>query len=116
MGHNQASVRPWQQPGKLPKRANKSEAGGFADAIRDTGLSVVDSVDRQLLGPIIIGLGAVHRARPRIDERRELLGFLVGETSRAEIRHRVANDAGECVDARRSGAVVPRIWSPQRSW
>src|SRR6185295_8764601 len=78
------------------------------------GPRVVDGVRRQFLRTIIPFLEREHRSGLRVDERRQLLRVLVGHVARVEIRHGIADHAGERVDARRAGAVVPRPRSPER--
>src|SRR5438093_2874491 len=75
--------------------------------------SVIDAVDGDLLGAVVLVLERIDRTRLGIDERSHLLRLFVGETPRVEVRHRVADDSGERVDARRARSIVPRIRSPQ---
>src|SRR5580765_1315207 len=69
--------------------------------------AVVDRVGRNLGAEVVARLERIPWPRLRGDEARHLLRFFVGEAAGAELRHRVADDAGERVDARRAGAVVP---------
>src|SRR4249919_1811177 len=75
--------------------------------------AVVDRVDRNLGAEVVARLERISRPRLRGDESCDLLRFFVGEAPGAEVRHRVADDAGERVDARRAGAVVPGSIAPQ---
>src|SRR5580704_15843488 len=77
--------------------------------------SVVHAVGRQPLGQIILLFERIRRTRFGIDERRQVLGICIGEAAWIEIRHAVANDAGERIDPGGTGAIVPRIRAPQRA-
>ena len=92
-------------------------SGNGARSIPDPVYSaaVVDRVGRNLRADVVPLLERIARPRLRVDERGDLLRFLVGQAARIQIRHRVADDAGQRVDARRAGAVVPRSGAPQRT-
>src|SRR6185503_564309 len=75
---------------------------------------VIDGVDGNLAADVIALLVGIDRPRLRVDERGHMLCVLIAEVARIQVRHRVADDAGEGVDARGAGAVIPGVWSPQR--
>src|SRR2546425_2764809 len=75
----------------------------------------VNGVAWKFFGQVVGLLVWKHRTRFRVDERRDLLRFLVGEASRIQVRHRVSDNPRERVDARGARTVVPRIGPPQRS-
>src|SRR5262249_48892706 len=76
---------------------------------------VVDRVDGNLPAGIVAALVGVDGTGLGRDERRDVLRVLVGQAARIEIRHRVADNPGQRVDARGARAVVPRIGPPQWS-
>src|SRR5205809_4625469 len=76
---------------------------------------VIDRVDRNFRARIVALLERIARPRLGVDERGDLLRLLVGEAPRTQIRHRVPDDPRQRVNARRAGAVVPRVGTPQRT-
>src|SRR5215203_4620096 len=91
----------------------------FSNAIAGTSrlpaLGVIDAVDRQLLREVIVVLVRIRGPRLRINERGQQLGIFIARAARIEIRHGIADDARQRVDASSAGAVIPRVRPPQRS-
>src|SRR5437016_490723 len=87
----------------------------FLDKITQalSSIPVIHAIRRQLLGTVVLVLEWILRTRFRINERRDLLRFLIGQTAGIEIRHRVTNDSRQRVNPRCSCAVIPGVGSPQ---
>ena len=98
---DRAPLHPFPTPPSAPGR------GGLSTR-------VVHAVDWLGLGQIVQFLERIGRTVVRIDERRQMLGFFVGRAARIHVRHHVTDDPGQRIDARRAGAVVPRVRPPQR--
>src|SRR5439155_991857 len=77
--------------------------------------AIVDGVGRHLRPRVVPILERKDRPRLRRDVGGHLLRLFVAEAAGRQVRHRVANDAGQRVDARCAGAVVPRLGPPERS-
>src|SRR5262245_13400302 len=74
---------------------------------------IVDGVDRHLGGRVVQMLVGIDRPRLGRDVRGDVLSVFVAQAAGVQIGHRVADDAGKCVHARRAGAVVPGRVAPQ---
>src|SRR4051812_25472431 len=77
--------------------------------------TVVDGVGRDLAADVVARLERIDRPGFCRDERGHVLRLVVRQAARVQVRHRVADDAGQRVDARRAGAVVPRAIAPERT-
>src|SRR5437867_2308009 len=87
----------------------------FAEWIILIELFVVHGILRDFFLEIIFLFVRKAWARHAGDERRDLLGFFISESSRRKIGHGVSDDSSKRIRARCTGAVVPGALSPQGS-